>query len=163
MCGIAVYDLRLKIIRPTLEYLNLWSVSAENLLLGTAAVESMMGRYLTQLNGPALGMYQTEPETHQDILQNYLFSRKELNDKVLGLASHKNIYTNRNEDLIYNMAYSTAIARIFYLRIPEALPAADDIEGLANYWKQHYNTEKGKGTIEQFVRNYKELVLGIKE
>ena len=65
--------LRLYIIRPTLQKINLWSEAAENLLLGTAAQESLLGTYLKQNgNGPALGIYQMEPNTHKDIWIHYL-------------------------------------------------------------------------------------------
>jgi hypothetical protein len=55
--GIRSYDLRQYVIRPTLQRLGLWSLAAENLLLGTAAQESKLGYYLHQLEGPALGLY----------------------------------------------------------------------------------------------------------
>ena len=47
---------------------------------------------------------------------------------------------------------------IFYLRARGALPPADDVEGMAKYWKRNYNTFLGKGKPEEFVRNYRELV-----
>ena len=62
-------------------------------------------------------------------------------------------------DLATDLAYACAMARIHYLRKPEPLPAHDDIEGLARYWKEHYNTFLGKGTVEEFVHNYRRLVL----
>lgn len=159
MTGISANDLRLCVIRPTLEYLNHWSQAAENLLLGTAAQESALGKYLKQMQGPALGIYQIEPATHKDVWANYLVSRLELSQKILGLVSHKNMYTNKNDDLMFNLAYATAIARIVYQRVPEPLPEANDITGLARYWKQHYNTPKGKGNVAEFIAHYEELVL----
>jgi len=60
--------------------------------------------------------------------------------------------TPLEEQLIHNLAYATAIARVIYLRKPEALPAAFDIEGLAKYWKDHYNTYLGAGKVEDFVK-----------
>jgi hypothetical protein len=41
-----------------------------------------------------------------------------------------------------------------YWRRPEQLPVADDISALAAYWKTHYNTPKGKGKIETFIRRW---------
>ena len=43
------------VIRPSLKPLGLYSLEAEQLLLGTAAVESQLGFYLHQIKGPALG------------------------------------------------------------------------------------------------------------
>lgn len=62
-------------------------------------------------------------------------------------------------NLVGNLYYQCAIARCRYLMTPDPLPAADDIEGLANYWKEHYNSIDGKGTIEKFVKNYEKYVL----
>lgn len=163
MYGIAADDLRLKVVRPTLVYLNLWCQSSENLLLGTVAVKSNMGRYLASPHSSELSIYGIDPQRHQEIWWKYLSNRKELYEKVLSLVSQQNIYSHKNDDLIFNLAYATAIARIVYLRIPEALPAPDDVEGLANYWKQHYDTADGKGMVEQFIKNYHECVLGFKE
>ena len=50
------------------------------------------------------------------------------------------------------------MARIHYLRVPEALPAADDVVGLAAYWKRYYNTELGAGTVEKFVESYQRIL-----
>jgi hypothetical protein len=141
------------VIVPTLCQIGLHSDSAVNLLLGTCAQESQMGKYLKQVNGPALGIYQIEPESHEDIWDNYLRFRPELAKKILAISSHD---TN---NLIVNLAYSTAIARIKYLRAPAHLPDANDIEGLANYYKQYYNTPKGAATQQQFIDNYNRYVL----
>ena len=61
------------IIKPTLLQIGLFNHTAVNLLLGTCAQESRMGTYVHQLgNGPALGIYQIEPATHNDIWANFL-------------------------------------------------------------------------------------------
>jgi hypothetical protein len=86
------------------------------LLLGTALTESGDMHYLHQLgNGPALGVYQMEPTTHEDIYDNYLKYKKEL-------------------------------------------PGANDLSGLANYWKTYYNTKLGKGVPNTFVRHLREAL-----
>ena len=150
--SIRTEDLRLYVIRPTLEHLQLSSQAAENLLLGTAAQESQMGYYLHQLNGPALGIYQIEPATHQDVWQNYIDYRAPLSKKLLALGAM------RESSLVTNLSYATAIARIIYLRVNAPLPEADDIAGLAQYYKTHYNTVKGKATVEEFIANYQRYI-----
>ena len=35
--------------------------------------------------------------------------------------------------------------------LAEALPEAGDIEGQGQYWKTHYNTPLGKGTVTKYV------------
>lgn len=155
---IDVDQLRELIIRPTLKGLNLWSGEAEDLLLGTVAQESLMGTYIKQLDdGPALGIYQMEPATYRDIWENYLKYREELVDDILEVCGNLPV-----SDLIGNLYYATAMARIHYLRVPEALPIKDSltyIEDLAHYWKKFYNTGLGKGTEKEFIENYKKYVL----
>ena len=139
------------VVRPTLKRIGMWSQAAENILIGTVYQESRGGHFLHQLQGgPALGIYQIEPATHNDVWDNYLHYRDTLEKKVSTLAAAGAL----DEQLIVNLAYATAIARIIYYRIPKALPPANDIHALAKYWKAHYNTEQGKGTVEEFVKNF---------
>ncbi len=158
MSGIKASELRQYVIRPTLKAINLWSIAAENLLLGTAAQESQLGHYLTQVKGPALGIYQIEPNTHKDVWKNYLKYQHELSDAISHLSSNRCTWEAKESELITNLAYNTAIARVIYYRVPEALPDANDIAGLANYWKQHYNTHLGKGKVKEFIKHYEEWV-----
>lgn len=150
-------QLREYVIRPTLEYLGLWSPEAESLLLGTAAQESHMGHYLHQVRGPAVGIYQMEPATHQDIWTHYLAGKPQLSSKVRSLAAYR-WHTSFIPaiEMHGNLAYATAIARVFYLRKPDALPK--DLAGWAEYWKRHWNTHLGAGTEEQFIENYRRYV-----
>ena len=55
------------IVKSTLNDLLLYSEDAEELLVFTCAVESLGGTYLQQVKGPALGIYQMEPVTYNDI------------------------------------------------------------------------------------------------
>jgi hypothetical protein len=150
-------QLRLLVVRPTLEYLNLWSESAENLLLGTCAQESSMGAFIKQVGGPALGIYQMEPATQADIGENFLAYKPELAGKIAGLSAHA-ILNDTDNQVVWNLAYATALCRVHYLRVPSALPPANETSLLAAYWKQHYNTPLGKGTEKEFVENYTKYV-----
>ena len=47
------------------------------------------------------------------------------------------------------------MARVHYLRVPEALPAADDIEAIASYRKNHYNALLGAGTAAQLIAKWR--------
>ena len=137
------------VVRPTLRDTQLWSEAAETLLMGTVAVESNGGKYLAQLKGPALGAFQVEPDTHTDVWDNYLRYRR---DRVWTLQRELG-YSCRPDHsrLVTDLAYATYIARIIYLRVPEPLPHAMDVEGLANYWKQNFNTYLGSGSPEKFI------------
>lgn len=148
-------DLRTLIIRPTLAATGLWTQAAENLLLGTAAQESHMGEYLKQIKGPALGIYQMEPNTHDSLQDNYLFYRDDLRE----MGDHYCGDLEGHDALVGNLFYATFMARIKYYQNPEPLPDAEDIPGLAHYWKRVYNTYHGAGTEAEFIRNYKRFTL----
>lgn len=151
--------LRQLIVDPVLKHLEMYSPAASNLMLGTCAQESRLGYFLMQVDshnrpqGPALGVFQVEPDTHDDIWDNYLNFREELSEKVLGLC-----FRSEATEMIHNMKYATAIARIKYWRHPEPLPQAGDLLGLAHVWKNIYNSKLGKGTVDEYIDNYNRYV-----
>ena len=154
-------QLRLNVIRPVLHDLRLWSQSAENLLLGTAAQESLFGYYLVQRRGPALSIFQIEPATHNDLWERFIPSRSQaLRAAVKGLAGARwaGLRYPPAQEMVVNLAYATALARLHYLRVPAALPDADDVAGLARYYKRFFNTPLGRATEAQFVSNYRRFV-----
>ena len=138
-----------ELITNTLRETQLYSESAVELLMLTAAVESQLGYYIKQKHGPALGIFQMEPATAQDIWENYLTYNSRLQEQVEGI--HTMAYI---KELEWDLKYAILMARIHYLRVPSALPPADDIQGLAWYWKKHYNTIKGKGTVPKAIAAY---------
>jgi len=157
-------QLRDLIIIPTLKFLELYSESAVNLLLGTIAQESEMGEYIRQLgfdcrSGGAFGICQCEMKTHEDVLAWLKSNKSSIYNKVLLLMTQTPWLTN-SQQLEGNLFYAVAIARCLYLSIAEPLPAADDINAMAVYWKKYYN-RGGKGTIEQFEENYEKHVLSL--
>jgi len=136
------------VIDPTLETLGLYSVAASELLLGTAIQESRL-TYLKQLGGgPALGVCQMEPATHDDIWNHYLKYRETLRDKVMAIAPHD------VNALVFNLNYAVAMCRVHYLRVPEALPVEGDLPAQASYWKKYYNTPVGRGTESEYIENW---------
>ena len=144
------------VIRPVLHDLGLWSVPAEQLVLGTACKESECGRWLKQLGGgPALGIYQMEPETHDDIWNNYLDYHDNLANSIKQWANET---SKRDfvEELAWNLGYATALCRVHYLRVPSPIP--DYLLGQAQYWKQHYNTTRGKGTVNEYIASWEKFV-----
>ena len=46
------------------------------------------------------------------------------------------------------------VARLICYRAPAPLPAADDLVGLARYWKAHDNPALGAGTVAGFLKAY---------
>lgn len=149
MRGINPGQLREYVIAPVLDHLALPSKNdAAALLLNTAAAESQR-HFLHQLHGgPALGIYQMEPATHDDIFTNFLAHRTDLRDRVLGLSIDGEPDAGQ---MIGNLYYATAMARIHYWRVPAPMPDAGDVQAQADYWKAHYNTELGAGTPAHFL------------
>lgn len=146
------------VIEPVLKHLGLDSPAATELVLNTAKAESEI-EYLRQLGGgPALGIYQMEPATHDDLWENFLrFPRwKDLARRVQSLAINKG--TPDSQQLIGNLYYATAMCRVHYYRVPDALPAAGDLAAQAAYWKRHYNTHLGRGTEEHFLGHARTII-----
>ena len=75
------------VIRPALEKLSLWSLSAEELVRGTAIVESGLTYLKQHGDGPALSFWQVEPATHDDLYTNFLNFRPELGSKLMQLRA----------------------------------------------------------------------------
>jgi hypothetical protein len=146
-----------KLVESTLKEIDLYSKNAEELLMGTAAQEGHMGEYRIQLGGgPALGIMQIEPTTHDDCWTNFLNYKHELKSRILTVSGLKepSVEALQNNDI-----YSICIARVKYYRDREPIPDYKDLEGLAKYWKRVYNSEKGKGKPEEFIKNYKKYVV----
>lgn len=159
-----VQQFKTQIIVPTLqafEELGLYSEAAINLMLGTALTESRLSALLQYGGGPALGLFQIEPLTLDDIYKRYLQreDKKELLGRVHLFMTARDIH----EQVISNLPFAVIMARIRYFMVPEALPDHDDLEGLADYYKKFYNTIKGSGTIQGFIENYNRHVLEIKQ
>lgn len=140
------------VIRPTLAQLQLASRPAELLLLGTAIVESGLVKRTQDGGGPARGLFQMEMATHDDIWRNYLAYRPALAERVRGFK--RNPQADAEKELVENDAYACAMARVHYFRVPARLPPGGEVNELAHYWKDHYNTLRGKGTVERYVHDW---------
>jgi len=147
------------LIRETLQELSLeitYSEDAVELLMLTAAHESLMGTYIEQVKGPALGIFQMEPATEQDIYDNYLRYHPNLAHLVQGFKMRQTDIP----DLKCNLAYQIAMARVHYYRVTKPLPSKTRPEQMAKYWKEHYNTVKGAGHWYDALQHYMELAFG---
>jgi hypothetical protein len=146
-------------IGPVLQQLGLDEYrlqAAEELLLGTALQESGL-IYRRQLhNGPALGLFQMEPATHDDIWVNFLTYHPAIAKILRGLAPGAPAAgLLETED-----AYAAAMCRVHYWRMGQIvgqkpLPAAGDLAGMATYWKRFYNTPAGGGNEAEFIASWK--------
>lgn len=129
------------------KYPELLSDSAVNLLLGTAAQESRFGTFIRQLNGgPALGIFQMEPNTFEWLRELYA-------------EKYPEIAQRQAEELEWDLRLAILFARLRYRTVPQPLPSADSASQIALYWKKYYNTMSGSGKIEEFIANYRRFVL----
>jgi hypothetical protein len=124
-----------------------------NQILGTAAVESDFFAYSHQVGGgPALGYFQCEPPTRQDIIDNYLIynprMRKRLENAFGDLEVNDNFF-------VLNIPLQIVFCYLHYNRYGAW---GRDIYGYAANWKKYYNTSKGKGTVEDFLIKYHRYV-----
>jgi len=142
-------NLRELIVRPVLEEINLHSEAAEELLMLTFAQETKLGTYLKQgwkkINdgkGVGLGIGSMEPKTFAWLRILYI--------NILGGRYSK--------ELIWDLRLAVMATRLRYLVVIEALPKANDIEGLAKYWDKYYNGNPNVGTWQEAVDSYNKLV-----
>ena len=142
------------IIVPSLNMLQLMSPAAVQLLLGTAVVESRL-EYVKQIRGPALGVFQMEPATHDDIYENVLRYKPVLEGRLLMLAGD-----GRAEEMVYNLQYAAAMCRIQYYRYNKYMPEKDDYVGMAGFHKKYYNTVAGATKVEESTPIFKRIIDG---
>lgn len=136
------------VITPALDALHLNSVAAQELLLGTALQESRLSN-LAQIGGPALGVFQMEPATHDDIWLNFLAYKPDLARKLENLSAKQT-----PKEMATNLLYAAAMCRVHYYRSPKPLPDAGAINAQAAYWKAVYNTPLGRGKASEYVDNW---------
>jgi len=151
--GINPGQLRQLVISPALASIGLGGQAAEELLMGTVLQESEGGTYLHQLGqGPAIGIFQMEPRTHDDLWASFLSRRADLSAKVSSLLMPGQ---SRLDQLAGNLLYAAAMARLLYYRCPEPLPAPGDIPAQAAFYKRWYNTAQGAASVESYLQRWK--------
>jgi len=119
---------------------------AVNLIYETGMAESGYRALVQKGGGPALSFFQIEPATAKDIFNNYIEYREPLVQALI-------LFGVDPMDLDFsvktNIAVAVCMCRFHYRRVPSAIPKTK--EGRAKYWKKHYNTKLGKGTIEHYL------------
>ena len=119
---------------------------ARNLVFETGMAESGYG-HLEQIGGgPGISFWQLEIGTIQDTWENFILYRKPYIEAMykLGLVEDQLTFC-----VLTNIALAAAFCRLYYRRKPGAIPGT--IPGRAAYWKKHYNTIRGKGTVDHYV------------
>lgn len=141
---------------PTIPY----SQTAKELLLLTVAVESDCGTANLKKSNGSIGWFQILPSTMKETYQ-WACDQKMLKWKLDQLKETSEVH------------FHAAIARIYYYRMAK-LPTVYWIKGgrgkmteasipaIATCWKNIYNTELGKGTVEGAIVKYKRFYWGRK-
>ncbi|ATU72690.1 hypothetical protein SXCC_04815 [Gluconacetobacter sp. SXCC-1] len=145
--GLDLSDLKVRVIAPTLTLIGMGGPAAVNLMAGTALAESGCRRLVQDGGGPALGLWQMEPFTHDDIWTTFLPNGR-MGALVTKLLSTRGNWPPAAGQMVGNAFYACAMARLKYYRAPDALPAANDAAGLCGLWKRIYNTSLGAGAAD---------------
>ncbi len=158
---------------PTIGYAD----QVGRMLLGTAVTEShlrhrrQMGFSLDNHRG-AWGLWQTEAGSVWDGVQ-YLLRRSDVAARaarfVWGEHATAKVFANMasyafNPELMLptllrihnNDRLACLFARLHYLRVSSPVPGG--LADQAAYWKRHYNTELGAGTVEKYIADWNRLV-----
>ncbi len=151
---INVEQLRELIILPALSKLQMYSDVARELLVFTCAAETNGGTYLKQIKGPALGIFQMEPRTYNDLWATFIRGRSNI---LMIMSGQFDAYRIPDEmRMVYDLQFAAAMARLFYKRVTEPLPEKIDPELLWEYYKKYWNTEAGKAKKEKCIKAYLE-------
>ncbi len=172
-----------ELIQLVLEEYGLYSRDAEEILMLTCAAESNMGQYIKQVGGgPALGIFQCEPNTLnwawnkacdmrdkielsvewdrlvEDMPPMTLKKQKDWvykSNKFLNKLRYKDI----ENDFIFCLSYQIIMCRlVYYFKTSKALPSYKDVQGMAEYYKKYYNSILGAATVEGTIKKYNKYV-----
>jgi len=139
-------------VRPALAALGpaYATLSAEQLVLGTAAAESGFSDLRQGGGGPALGLWQMEPATFQDLASRFLAVRQDLASVIVSIAAAGEPL--RPDQLAWNLRLGAALCRVRYLYDRAPLPPAGNIAGHAATWKRVYNSAQGAGSADHYLK-----------
>lgn len=142
-------------VRGVLQLAGLWSMPAEELLLGTAAQESHLGKYRRQIGGgPGTEIYQVELRTERSLWEDWIANRPSIAVMIMSISG---VSKPDPLQLEFNLAYQTLMARLRYYAWVKA-PIPESLVGQAIYWDQNYNCNPNYGTPEEYIANYKKYV-----
>lgn len=118
------------------------------------AHESARGRYLKQINGPALGLIQMEPVTHNSV---WKFGDSVWDNALkLGIITtheYNNKLHPKPERLIYDLVYNVFMARQRLFMKPSKLPKSP--ARMSMYLKENWNSSSGKASDYSYFDDWK--------
>ncbi len=107
------------------------------------AHESKGGEYIAQTKGPALGIIQMEPFTHDEVWK--------WGDSIKFNALNMGLIGSKSERLIYDLRYNVFMARQKLFMAPGALPRLSKL--MAVYLKKNWNGG-GKATPDKYYDDF---------
>ncbi len=118
--------------------------TAVEMIIETAVAETGLGRIKDTTDSAGMGITQFDKIPFSDVRDRSIRLRPKIL-KDLGV----DISLVDWDDLRYNLFLSLLFARLLYWLKGDPIPAT--IEERAKYWKLHYNTKDGKGTVEHYL------------
>jgi hypothetical protein len=122
-----------------------WGLHSDHcveLLAMIAAHESLGGKHRKQIGGPALGLFQIEPVTHNSVWDN--------SDSIRARAKRYGI-TEDVSNLESDDRYSIWVARHYLAMDKNPLPKTP--EAMAAYCKSYWN-RTGKATPDKYLNDW---------
>ncbi|MGL4939390.1 hypothetical protein [Shewanella sp.] len=119
--------------------------TAVAMLLETAAAETQLGQAIDPSPSNGFGLCQLDHISIKDIRKR---ARTRDVDAVW-FAFQVDMRGIKPEQIAKDPLASLIFCRLHYKLITERIP--QDLEARAGYWKRHYNTAAGKGTVEHYI------------
>jgi len=154
--SISQRDLLDYVITPSTKAIGSRSAASDILLLGTCELESQSGKYLKQIGGPAIGIFQMEPYTHNSLINSEL--RGSTINIIMKISMLPSKAYMKPAVMAWNLYYATLMARAKYMTKPQPLPKYNDAKGMAEYYKLHYNTPLGATKIEKAQEVFEKII-----
>lgn len=118
--------LRDQVIRPTLEYMGVWTPTIETFLLNAAIDAPDLGLFSAREEG--LGLFHITAAQHRDLWDRYLAFNPDMASRVRGLASQRAFLSDPDSELQTNLSYCTAIAWLMHKRSGRDLEETATVE-----------------------------------
>ena len=125
----------------------------KGIMIRIACAESNFGNHpTTYRKGYHGGIWQVDPSgfaATQDLVSHpKLKTKYKMIQEATDISWESVVWEDLRKPL-----YSGIAARLILLNKTELIPS--HLEGQAGYWKEHYNTESGKGTVDDFISRCK--------
>lgn len=118
--------------------------TAMQMIIETAVAETGLGQIKDRTVGAGMGLTQFDKLPFNDIRDRNARLRPKILEEL-----HIDINLVEWDDLRYNQFLALLFTRLHYWLKGDPIPKT--IEERAKYWKLHYNTSAGAGTVEHYL------------